>query len=94
MNIDGEFDPSWNNVLDKIMMEWFIKYVPVFVCVGHKHHPFVNERHAICCSLTSILWRDQIMEGKYFPQQLFKKEYDELGKTVSLMLRMCRPIFG
>ena len=34
------------------------------------------------------------MEGKYFPQKLGKNEYDVLGKTVSLMLRMCRPIFG
>ena len=34
------------------------------------------------------------MEGKDHPQQLGKKEYDELGKTVSLMLRMCKPIFG
>ena len=34
------------------------------------------------------------MEGKYRPQQLGQKEYYELGKIVSLMLGMCRPIFG
>ena len=34
------------------------------------------------------------MEGKDRPQQLVQKEYNELGKIVSLMLRMCRPIFG
>ena len=33
------------------------------------------------------------MKGKDRPQNLGQKEYDELGKTVSLMLRMCRPIF-
>ena len=33
------------------------------------------------------------MEGKYRPQQLGQKEYNKLGKTVSLMLRMCRHIF-
>ena len=34
------------------------------------------------------------MEGKDHPQQLGQKEYNKLGKTVSLMLSMCRPIFG
>ena len=33
------------------------------------------------------------MKGKDIPGPLFQKEYNELGKTVSLMLRMCRPIF-
>ena len=33
------------------------------------------------------------MEGKYFPQLLGQKEYNDSGKTISLMLRMCRPIF-
>ena len=50
-----EFNPSWINVLDKIMMEWFNKYAPVFMCVGCKPHPFGNQRHDICCGLTSIL---------------------------------------
>ena len=34
------------------------------------------------------------MEGKDCLRPLGKKSYNELGKTVSLMLRMCRPIFG
>ena len=34
------------------------------------------------------------MEGKDLPKQIGQKEYDELGKMVSLMLRMCRPFFG
>ena len=33
------------------------------------------------------------MEGKDRPQQLVQKWYDELGKRVNLMLRICRPIF-
>ena len=33
------------------------------------------------------------MGGKYRPQHLGQKEYNDLGKTVSLMLSMCRPIF-
>ena len=34
------------------------------------------------------------MEGKYRPQNLGQKEYNELGTTLILMLRTCRPIFG
>ena len=76
------------------MMDWFNKYAPGFMCVGSKPHPFGNERHNICCGLTSILWRSKIVEGKYCPQQIGQKGYNELGRMVSLMLRMCRPIFG
>ena len=34
------------------------------------------------------------MEEKYRSHLIGKKEYNELGKTVSLMLKMCRYIFG
>ena len=94
LNTAEEFNPSWINVLDGIMMEWFNKYAPGFMCVERKPYPFGNERHTISCGLTSILWRAQIVEGKDRPQQIGQREYNELGKTVSLMLRMCRPIFG
>jgi hypothetical protein len=93
-NMADEFSPSWINVLDESMMEWFNKYAPGFMCVGRKPHPFGNERHTICCALTSILWRAQIVEGKDRPQQLGPKEHAQLGATVGLMLRMCEPIYG
>ena len=89
-----QFFPSWINVLDESMMEWFNKWYPVFMCVGRKPHPFGNERHTISCALTSILWRAQIVEGKDRPTELGKKKWEELGKTVGLMLRMCEPIFS
>ena len=31
MNIDDEFYPSWINVLEESMMEWFKKYAPGFM---------------------------------------------------------------
>ena len=34
------------------------------------------------------------MEGIDRPQMLSQKEYNELGKTVSLNIRVCIPIFG
>ena len=85
INTDDEFNSSWINVLEKIIM---------FMCVGHKTHSFDNGRHTICCGLTSIFWISKIVEGKYCSQQLVHKEYSELGKMVSLMLRMCKNIFG
>ena len=42
-----EFNISWINVLDESMMEWFNKYVPGFMCVGHKPQPFGNKRNTI-----------------------------------------------
>ena len=34
------------------------------------------------------------MEGKYHPQQFGPEEKQWVMKTVSLLLRMCRPMFG
>ena len=70
LNMAKEFIPSCINVLDKIMMEWFNKHVPGFIFVGHKIYPFGNESHTIFCGSTYILWRVQIVEGKYSPGPL------------------------
>ena len=67
MNMAEEFNPMQINVLDKIMMEWFNKYVPSFMCIGNKPHNFGNERHTIGFGLTYILSLSQIGEDKYFP---------------------------
>ena len=93
-NMAQQFLPSWINVLDESVMEWFNKCFPGFMCVGRKPHPFGNERHTISCALTSILWRAQIVKGKDRPTELGKKKWEELGNTVVLMLRMCEPIFS
>ena len=63
------------------MMEWFNKYETGCMCVGSKPHTLGNKIHTICCGLTSLLWRAQIVEDKNFPQQLGQKEYNELGKN-------------
>ena len=34
------------------------------------------------------------MEGNDRPNELGKKKWEEMGKTVGLMLRMCEPIFS
>ena len=70
LNKAEEFNPSWINVLDEIIMVWLNKYAPGFICVERKPHPLGNERKTICGGLTSILWRAQIVEGKYRPGPL------------------------
>ena len=51
-NMDQQFLPSWINVLDEPMMEWFNNWASGFMCVSRKPYPFGNERHTICCSNT------------------------------------------
>ena len=89
-----EFNISWINVLDEGIIQCFNKYTPGFMCDGHKPHPFGNKIQTTCCGLPPIRWRSQIVEGKDGPHQLGKMENNELGKTTSLMLRICRPMFG
>ena len=48
--------------------------------------------HHMC--LTTIMWREQIVEGKDRPAQMGAKKLSDLGKTVGIMLQMCEPIFG
>ena len=81
-----QFLPSWINVLDESIMEWFKKWDPGFMCVGRKPHPFGNERHTISCALTSIRWRAQIVEGKERTTQIGPKKWEDLGNTVGIVL--------
>ena len=76
------------------MMELLNKYCTGFMCAGRKPHPFGNERHTISCALISILFRALIVKGKDRPKELGQKNYSELGRTVGLMLRMCKTLYG
>ena len=40
------------------------------------------------------MYRTELVEGKDAPAQRGPPEYDNLGKTAGLMIRMCRPIWG
>ena len=75
-------------------MEWFNKYYPDILCVGRKPHTFSNDRHKICCGFTSILWMSKFVEEKESPSQRGAKQHQKIVKTVGLVLRMCKPIFG
>ena len=60
MNRAEEFNPSWINVLDESMMEWFNKYAPGFMCIGSKPHHFGNEG-TLFFQLNLYLWRAQML---------------------------------
>ena len=66
---------------------------PGFMFVPCKPWPFGNEYHMVCCCLSGIMWGIDLVEGKDHPQQLCQLEYEELGSTVGLLLRMLFPIF-
>ena len=57
-----EFNPSWINVLEEIMMEWYIKFAPGSMSFGRKPHPFGNDHYTICCGLTSIFCRSPMWQ--------------------------------
>ena len=46
-NMADEFKPSWINVIDKSIMEWYNKFDPRFMCIGRKKNHFGNECHSI-----------------------------------------------
>ena len=43
LNMAGEFNPLWINVLGESIMDWFNKDVPGSMCIGSKPHHFGNE---------------------------------------------------
>ena len=93
-NMTENFIPSWILCLDESMMRWINKYTcPGFMFVPRKPWPFGNEFHTIACGISGILWRLEIVEGKDQPAQE-KKEFSEHGKTVGLLLRLTKPIWG
>ena len=64
------------------------------MCVPCKEHPFGNGYHTIVDGGDGIamVWQVELWEGIDLHQQLDKKEWDEMGATVGLMLCMITPI--
>ena len=52
-----------------------------------------NEYHTIICGKSGVLYSMELMEGKDAPPQRLK-EFLLMGKTVSLLLRLTRSIWG
>ena len=82
-----------DKILEKSMMEWLKNMLPYSCVLGANLILLVMKGTLFVLGFISILCRAQIAEGKDNPQTLGQKEYKFLGKTISLMLRRCRPIF-
>ena len=54
--------------------------------VPRKPWPFGNEYHDAGCADSDIIWALDLREGKDRPQNLGKKEFDEIGKTTGILL--------
>jgi hypothetical protein len=94
-NIQENFNPGWTTCLDESMSTWSNQYTcPGFMFVPRKPWPFGNEYHSICCGLSGIMFGVELVEGKDCPNERPPKQFDNLGKTVGLLLRLCKPLWG
>lgn len=94
-NMASFFSPSWvRSCLDESMSPWTSRWTcPGWMFVPRKPHPTGNEYHTIACGLSGVLWHMEVVEGKDQPPEM-RKEFDEMGKTVGLMLRVTRQIWS
>ena len=90
------FLPGWISCLDESMSAWLNKFTcPGFMCVPRKPWPFGNEWHTIACGICGIIYQAELVEGKDEPKcNRGPKEFDELGKTVGLLLHLTKSIWG
>ena len=96
-NMAEQFTPSWVSCLDKSMSPWTNKYTcPGWMFVPRKPHPFGNEYHSVCCSMSGIMWGMELAEGKDAPHagEHPKPKHNNLGNTVVFLLLILEPIFG
>lgn len=92
-HMSEEYFTAWWNCLDESMQIHMNPYVPGWMCVPRKPHPFGNEYHTICDGVLGkgnpIMWHVELQEGKDRPAGAGPKKWNDAGgKTVGLMLRM------
>ena len=69
------------------MMKWINAYTyPGFMFVPQKALPFGNEWHTIACGMSRILFAVELVEGKDQPLEQPASQFENLGKTVGLLL--------
>ena len=62
--------------------------------VPRKPHPFGMEWNDICCALCGIIYCMELREGKDAPENGPVDPRDAKGKTVGLLLRLCKNIYA
>jgi hypothetical protein len=94
-NMAEIFTPSWVSCLDESMSPWNNRWTcPGWMFVPRKPHPFGNEYHSICCAETMIMYGIEIVEGADTPPQKPRDPNERKGKTVALLLRLCKSIYS
>ena len=94
LNMNEFFSPSWVSCLDESMSPWTSRWTcPGWTFVPRKPHPFGNEYHTIACGKSGVLYGLELVEGKDSPAEI-DKEFDGLGKTVGLLLRLTKNIWA
>ena len=89
------FIPGRVSCLDEFISMWTSKWTcPGFMYILRKPHPMGNEYYSICCDVSEIMYRIELVEGKDEPTQRKKKKFSGDGKTAGLLLRWCGGIFG
>jgi hypothetical protein len=95
-NMHENFFSSWLICGDESMMAFYNTLIAGFMAVMRKPHRFGNELHTVCCALTRIMFHIEIVEGKDRPPDgpYSTVEFNELGKTPGLVLRMTKSVHG
>jgi len=94
-NMNENFIPGWICCLDESMSKWVNQFTcPGFMVVPRKPWPFGNEYHTIACGVSGVMFGIELVEGKDRPPELPGKEFEEKGKTVSLLQRLTYSIWG
>ena len=52
-----------------------------------------NEYHSMCCGVTSIMFSIDLVEESDRPKEVPPFHPEKKGPTVSLLLRMCKPLY-
>jgi hypothetical protein len=94
-NMNEVFMASWVSSVDQSISIWTSQWTcPGFMFVPRKPHPMGNEYHSICCGESGIMYDIELVEGKDAPREQPVPEHNEKGKTVGLLLRLCKHIYG
>ena len=93
-NTNMLFIAGWLICLDELMSKWMNQWTcPGIVFCPRKPWPFGNEWHTIACSICTIVFFVELVEGKDRPSEAPPREFNDKSKTVGLVLRMTRPIW-
>jgi hypothetical protein len=94
-NMTYVFMSAWIVCLDESMSMWTNMWTcPGWVFCPRKPWDCGNEYHTIACGMSSIIFYMEMVEGKARPKEMEKPEFENLGKTVGLLLRLTRPIWN